>query len=124
MRRDFTYVDDIVESIARLVPKVPMPDKNWSGLTPDPASSFAPYRVYNIGNNKPIELLQFIETIEQKVGKKAIKNFLPLQDGDVPETYANVDDLMREIDFRPATPIEEGVAKFVDWYKEYYQIKI
>ena len=124
MRRDFTYVDDIVESIVRLVPKAPMPDKNWSGFTPDPASSFAPYRVYNIGNNKPVELLQFIETIELKIGKKAIKNFLPLQDGDVPETYADVDDLMRDIDFRPATPIEEGVAKFVDWYKEYYQIKI
>ena len=124
MRRDFTYVDDIVESIVRLVPKAPTPDKNWSGLTPDPASSFAPYRVYNIGNNKPVELLQFIEIIEQKLGKKAIKNFLPLQDGDVPETYADVDDLMREIDFKPATPIEEGVAKFVEWYKEYYQIKI
>ena len=124
MRRDFTYVDDIVESIVRLVPKAPMPDKNWSGFTPDPASSFAPYRVYNIGNNKPVELLQFIETIELKIGKKAIKNFLPLQDGDVPETYADVDDLMRDIDFRPATPIEVGVAKFVDWYKEYYQIKI
>ena len=102
----------------------PTPDKNWSGFTPDPASSFAPYRVYNIGNNKPVELLQFIEIIEQKLGKKAIKNFLPLQDGDVPETYADVDDLIREIDFKPATPIEEGVAKFVDWYKEYYQIKI
>ena len=124
MRRDFTYVDDIVESIVRLVPKATMPDKNWSGFTPDPASSFAPYRVYNIGNNKPVELLQFIETIELKIGKKAIKNFLPLQDGDVPETYADVDDLMRDIDFRPATPIEEGVAKFVDWYKEYYQITI
>jgi UDP-glucuronate 4-epimerase len=124
MSRDFTYVDDIVESIARLVPKAPTPDKNWSGLAPDPASSFAPYRVYNIGNNKPVELLRFIEIIEEKLGKKAIKNFLPLQDGDVPETYADVNDLIREIDFKPATPIEEGVSNFVEWYKEYYQVKL
>lgn len=123
MRRDFTYVDDIVESIARLIPKPPIPDVNWSGLTPDPASSFAPYRVYNIGNNKPVELLEFIEIIEQKLGKKAIKNFLPLQDGDVPETYADVSDLIREIDFKPETSIEDGVGKFVDWYKEYYHVK-
>jgi UDP-glucuronate 4-epimerase len=124
MKRDFTYVEDIVESISRLIPKAPMPDQTWSGLSPDPASSFAPYRVYNIGNNKPVELLHFIEVIEQKLGKKAKKNFLPLQDGDVPETYADVADLMREIDFKPETPIEEGVGKFVDWYKEYYHIKI
>lgn len=123
MRRDFTYVDDIVESITRLVPKVPTPDKNWSGLTPDPASSFAPYRVYNIGNNKPVELLHFIEIIEQKLGKKAIKNFLPLQDGDVPDTFADVSELVHEIDFQPATPVEVGVTKFVDWYKEYYHVK-
>jgi UDP-glucuronate 4-epimerase len=124
MRRDFTYVDDIVESISRLIPKIPVPDKKWSGLSPDPASSFAPYRVYNIGNNKPVELLQFIEVIEQQLGKKATKNFLPLQDGDVPETYADVNDLMREIDFKPETPIETGVSKFIQWYKEYYQVKI
>jgi UDP-glucuronate 4-epimerase len=124
MRRDFTYVDDIVESIARLVPKIPAPDKKWSSLAPDPASSFAPYRVYNIGNNKPVELLAFIEVIERQLGKKAIKNFLPLQSGDVPETYADVNDLMREIDFKPDTPIETGVSKFIQWYKEYYQIKI
>jgi UDP-glucuronate 4-epimerase len=92
-------------------------------MTPDPASSFAPYRVYNIGNNKPVELLQFIEIVEQKLGKKAVKNFLPLQDGDVVETYADVQDLFAEINFRPATPIEVGVGKFVDWYKGYYQIK-
>jgi len=124
MRRDFTYVDDIVESIARLVPKAAEPDKTWSGVTPDPATSFAPYRVYNIGNNKPVELLRFIEVIEEKLGKKAVKNFLPIQDGDVPETYADVNDLIREIDFRPATPIEEGIGKFVDWYTEYYQINL
>jgi UDP-glucuronate 4-epimerase len=124
MRRDFTYVDDIVESISRLVSKIPLPDKKWSGLAPDPASSFAPYRVYNIGNNKPVELLHFIEVIEQQLGKKATKNFLPMQDGDVPETYADVNDLMREIDFKPETTIETGVSKFIQWYKEYYQIKI
>ncbi len=123
MKRDFTYVDDIVESITRLVPKTPKPDSNWSGLAPDPASSFAPYRVYNIGNNKPVELMKFIEIIEQEIGKPAIKNFLPMQDGDVPETYADVTDLMQEINFEPATPIEVGVANFVNWYKEYYNIK-
>jgi len=122
MKRDFTFVDDIVESISRLVPKAPTANTNWSGYTPDPASSFAPYRVYNIGNNKPVELLQFIEIIEQKLGKKAVRNFLPLQDGDVPETYADVTDLTNEIDFKPSTPIEDGVAKFVEWYKEYYKI--
>lgn len=123
MKRDFTYVDDIVEGIARLVPKAPEPDKNWTGMAPDPSSSFAPYRIYNIGNNKPVELLHFIEIIERQIGKTAIKNFLPIQDGDVPETYADVSDLIREIDFKPETPIEVGVSKFVDWYKEYYNIK-
>ncbi len=122
MKRDFTFVDDIVESVTRLVPRPPTSDKNWSGLTPDPASSFAPYRVYNIGNNNPVELLRFIEIIEQKLGKKAVKNFLPLQKGDVHETYADVDDLMREIDFKPATSIEAGIGKFIDWYKEYYEL--
>jgi UDP-glucuronate 4-epimerase len=123
MSRDFTFVDDIVESISRLIPKTPSPNTNWSGMTPDPATSFAPYKVYNIGNNKPVDLLLFIEIIEQKLGKKAIKNFLPMQDGDVMETYADVNDLYNEIDFKPATRIEDGVSKFVDWYKEYYQVK-
>lgn len=122
MKRDFTYVDDIVEAIARLVPKVPAGDSKWSGIAPDPSSSFAPYRLYNIGNNKPVELLRFIEIVEEKTGRKAIKNFLPLQDGDVPETYADVDDLMREVDFKPDTPIEVGVGNFVDWYRDYYKI--
>lgn len=124
MKRDFTYVDDIVESIERLIPMAPVPDKNWSGMAPDPSSSFAPYRLYNIGNSDPVELLHFIEIIEQKLGKTAIKNFLPIQDGDVPETYADVSDLKREIDFKPATPIEVGVGKFIDWYKEYYRVKL
>jgi len=122
MKRDFTYVDDIVEAIARLIPKIPKPDPKWSGLNPDPSSSFAPYRLYNIGNNKPVELLRFIEVIEEKTGKKAIKNFMPIQDGDVPETYADVEDLMREVDFKPSTPIEVGVGRFVDWYRDYYKI--
>jgi UDP-glucuronate 4-epimerase len=121
MKRDFTYIDDIVESIARLLPKIPKPNKDWNGFYPDPASSFAPYRLFNIGNNKPVELGRFIEVIEQKLGKKAIKNYLPIQDGDVLETYADVDELIHEVDFKPSTSIEEGVRKFVDWYKEYYR---
>lgn len=123
MRRDFTYVEDIVEGIVRLIPKVPVGNRNWSGENPDPATSFAPYKIYNIGNNQPVELLYFIEVLEQKLGRKATKNLLPLQDGDVPETYADVDDLMRDVGFKPSTPIEVGIEKFVTWYKEYYQIK-
>ncbi|MDH4092126.1 MAG: NAD-dependent epimerase [Cyclobacteriaceae bacterium] len=121
MRRDFTYVDDIVECIARLVPRATTPNKNWDGKNPDPATSFAPYRLFNIGNNQPVDLLDFIAIIEKKVGKKAIRNLMPIQDGDVPETYANVDDLMREVDFKPSTPIEVGIGKFVDWYLVYHK---
>lgn len=124
MKRDFTYVQDIVESISRLIPKISAPNKEWSGLKPDPATSFAPYRVFNIGNNQPVELLRFIEVIEEKLKKKAIKNLLPLQDGDVPETFADVEDLMREVNFKPATPIEKGIGDFVDWYLDYYKIKL
>jgi UDP-glucuronate 4-epimerase len=120
MRRDFTYVEDIVEAITRLVPSIPTPDPQWNGLSPDPATSFAPYRLYNIGNNSPVELLRFIEVIEEKLGKKAIKNFLPMQDGDVAETYADITALEQEIGFKPNTSIEEGIGKFVNWYKEYY----
>ena len=123
MKRDFTYVDDIVEAIGRLISKTPVPNAKWSGLNPDPSSSFAPYRVYNIGNNKPVELLRFIEVIEEKIGKKAIKNLMPIQDGDVPETYADVEDLMQEVDFKPETPIELGIGNFVTWYREYYNVK-
>lgn len=121
MRRDFTYVDDIVESISRLIPKIAQPNPAWTGMKPDPATSFAPYRVFNIGNNSPVQLLEFIEAIEKKLGKTAVKNLLPLQDGDVPETYADVDDLMREVDFKPATRIEDGIGRFIDWYLEYYK---
>lgn len=121
MKRDFTYVDDIVESISRLVPTVASPNKDWSGMSPDPATSFAPYRLYNIGNNSPVELMAFINAIEERVGKRAKMNMMPIQDGDVPETFADVDDLIRAVDFKPATPIKEGIGKFVEWYLSYYQ---
>jgi UDP-glucuronate 4-epimerase len=122
MKRDFTYVDDIVEGIVRLIPKAPTSNPDWYNHHPDPATSFAPYKIYNIGNNQPVQLLDFIETLEKCLGKKAIKNFLPMQDGDVPATYANVDDLMNDVGFKPATSIEEGIRKFVDWYLDYYQV--
>lgn len=124
MRRDFTYVDDIVESIARLLPHIPKPNKNWDPMLPDPATSFAPYRIFNIGNNQPVPLMKFIDVLEEKLGKKAIRNLMPIQEGDVPETYADVDDLMREVDFKPSTSIEEGIEKFVNWYAEYHNIKV
>jgi UDP-glucuronate 4-epimerase len=123
MKRDFTYVDDIVESIARILKKPAAPNPNWSGAKPDPATSFAPYRVFNIGNNQPVELIRFIEVIEAKLGRKAIKNLLPLQQGDVPETFADVSDLEKAVDFRPATTIEFGIAKFIEWYLDYYKVK-
>lgn len=123
MKRDFTYVDDIVEAIIRLIPNIPKGDPAWSRLEPDPASSFAPYRIYNIGNNSPVELLHYIEVLESKLKKKAVKNFLPLQDGDVPETYADVEDLMRDVHFKPSTSIETGVGNFVNWYVDYYKVK-
>lgn len=122
MKRDFTYIDDIVEGMVRLIPRIPTPDASWSGQHPDPSSSFAPYRLYNIGNNKPVELMHFIEVLEQKLQRRAVKNFLPIQDGDVPETFADVNDLMRDAGFKPNTTIETGIEKFVTWYKEYYNI--
>lgn len=124
MMRDFTFVDDIVESISRLIEKPAHPNHEWSGDKPDPGTSYAPYKIYNIGNNSPVKLMEFIEAIEEKVGKKAIKNFMPLQAGDVPATYANVEDLYRDIDFKPQTSIKDGVGKFVDWYVEYYKINL
>jgi UDP-glucuronate 4-epimerase len=122
MKRDFTYVEDIVEGIIKLLPKIPTGNKSWNGNNPDPATSFAPYRVFNIGNNKPVELLKFIEVLEEKIGKKAIKNFMPIQPGDVPETYADINALEKEIGFRPSTSIEEGIGKFVNWYRDYYKM--
>lgn len=124
MKRDFTYVDDIVSGIVKLLPEAPTGNKLWDGDHPDPSSSFAPYRVFNIGNNKPVELLRFIEVLEEKIGKKAIKNFMPIQPGDVPETYADIEALENAVGFRPLTSIEEGIGKFVDWYLEYYKVKI
>lgn len=123
MKRDFTYVEDIVEGITRLIPTVPTPNEHWTGLNPDPSSSFAPYRIFNIGNNQPVQLMDFVEAIEEKLGMKAVKNLLPLQDGDVPETYADVEALIKAVGFKPATSIKDGIDKFIDWYKDYYKIK-
>ncbi len=122
MKRDFTYIDDIVEAVVRVIDRIAAPDPAWSGQRPDSATSYAPYRLYNIGNNNPVELLRFIEIIEDCLGKKAVKNFLPMQPGDVPATYADVDDLMRDAGFKPSVPLEEGLRKFVEWYKSYYQV--
>jgi UDP-glucuronate 4-epimerase len=121
MRRDFTYIDDIVEGVVRVADRIPQPDPNWSSARPDPGTSNAPYRVYNIGNNRPVELLEMIALVEQRLGRTAVKNFLPMQPGDVPETYADVDDLVRDTGFRPSTPLAEGIARFIEWYREYYK---
>ncbi len=122
MRRDFTYIDDIVEGVARVLDTIPQPNPAWSGVTPDPGTSKAPYRLYNIGNNQPVELLYFIEVLEACLGRKAEKQLFPMQPGDVPETYADVDDLMRDVGFRPSKPISEGIARFVEWFRTYYQV--
>lgn len=121
-RRDFTFIDDIVEGVIRTLDNVPEANPDWNGDQPDPGTAAAPYRIYNIGNNQPVELLRFIEIIEQNVGKEANKNLMPLQPGDVPATYADIDDLMNDVGFRPNTSIEDGIAKFVAWYKEYYNV--
>lgn len=122
MERDFTYIDDIVEGVCRILDRIPQPDPDWTGMHPDPATSYCPWRIYNIGNNRKEKLMRYIEVLEECLGKKAQKNYLPMQDGDVPATYANVDDLVRDIDFKPDTSIEEGIRKFVDWYREYYGV--
>lgn len=122
MQRDFTYVDDIVEGVVRVTDRIATPNPEWDGANPDPGTSSAPYRLYNIGNNNPVQLLHLIEVLEDKLGRKAQKNMMPLQDGDVPATYADVDDLMRDVGFKPATSIEDGVGRFVDWYREYYKV--
>lgn len=121
-RRDFTYIDDIVEGVIRTLDQVASPNIEWDGHNPDPGTSKAPYRIYNIGSNNPCELLRYIEVIEDCLGKKAEKNLLPLQPGDVPDTYANVDDLIQDVDYKPSTKLEDGIAKFVAWYRDYYKV--
>lgn len=120
MKRDFTYIDDIIEGIVRVMDKIPQPNPDWDRKNPDPGSSYAPYKLYNIGNNNPIKLIKFIEILENNIGKKAQKNMLPMQQGDVPVTYANVDDLVNDVGFKPSTPLEEGIKKFVEWYRLNY----
>jgi UDP-glucuronate 4-epimerase len=122
MQRDFTYVDDIVEGLRRLIDTVPTGNPAWTGALPDPGTSYAPYRIYNIGNNSPVELMRFIEVLEECLGRKATKNMLPIQAGDVPATFADVDDLMRDVGFRPATTIEDGISRFVRWYRDYFKV--
>ncbi|PYI57197.1 NAD-dependent epimerase [Paenibacillus flagellatus] len=122
MRRDFTYIDDIVEGISRLVKRKPEPNPLWSSDSPDPGTSYAPYRLYNIGNNQPVELMEFIAVLEEKLGRKAQMEFLPLQAGDVPETFADVGDLIRDVGFKPKTSIREGIGKFTEWYTQYYGV--
>src|SRR4249919_2888922 len=122
MRRDFTYVDDVVESVVRLVDRRPAGNPDFSNASPDPGSSSAPWRVYNIGNNKPVELLEVVRLLEEALGKKAKRDLLPMQPGDVPATYANVDDLMRDVDFKPSTPIADGISRFIDWYRSFHHL--
>jgi UDP-glucuronate 4-epimerase len=119
MRRDFTYIDDVVQAVARLIDRPAQGDPQWSGDNPNPARSSAPWRIYNIGNNNPVEVLEVVEILEQAVGKKAIRELVPMQPGDVPATYADVDDLMREVGFKPSTPIAEGIARFITWFNAY-----
>jgi UDP-glucuronate 4-epimerase len=119
--RDFTYIDDIVQGVIRTADHVAEPNPEWSGDNPDPATSAAPYRLYNIGNNNPVDLMHFIGCIEKALGREAKKNFLPLQPGDVPRTYADVDALVADVGFKPATPIETGIARFIEWYRSYYR---
>jgi UDP-glucuronate 4-epimerase len=122
MERDFTYIDDIVEGVFRVIYKTAAPNPAWSGDAPDPATSYCPWKVYNIGNNNKEKLLRYIEILEECLGKKAEKNFLPMQPGDVPATYADVDDLVRDFDYKPGTTLEYGIGRFVEWYKGYYNI--
>ena len=119
-KRDFTFVGDIAEGVVRATERIAQPDPKWNSAAPDPASSSAPFRLYNIGNHEPVQLMRYIEVIEECLGRKATKNFLPMQPGDVPETYADIEDLVRDVGYRPATPIETGVRRFVHWFCEYY----
>ena len=121
-KRDFTFVEDIAEGVVRTLDRIATPDPFWNSDSPDPSTSFAPYRVYNIGNNQPVDLSHYIETLEKCLGKKAERNLLPLQPGDVPDTFADVEDLVRDVGYRPATTVEEGVKAFVEWYRGYYKV--
>jgi UDP-glucuronate 4-epimerase len=121
-RRDFTYIDDIVEGVVRVLDQVATANPNWSGEAPDPGSSRAPYRLYNIGNHQPVELEYYIQVLESCLGRTAERNLLPLQPGDVPDTYADVTELIADVDYQPQTPVEEGVARFVAWYRDYYGV--
>jgi UDP-glucuronate 4-epimerase len=121
MKRDFTYIDDIVQGIVRVIGKIPGSDPQWRSDKPDPATSYAPYKIYNIGNNNPVELLHFIHIIEEALGRKAKKNMMPMQPGDVPATYADIDDLIKAVDFKPGTPLESGIRNFISWYLDYYK---
>ncbi|MBL6449849.1 NAD-dependent epimerase [Fulvivirga sp. 29W222] len=123
MLRDFTYVDDIIEGIVRLIPTIPSGNPDWDGNAPNPSDSFAPYKIYNIGNNQPVKLMEFINAIEEALGKTAIKNMMPLQPGDVPATYADVTALKESVDFKPNTSIKTGIQRFIDWYLDYYKIE-
>jgi UDP-glucuronate 4-epimerase len=122
MVRDFTFVDDIVEGVVRVIDRAPRPEPTWSGMQPDPATSYAPYRIFNIGNNQPVELMRYIEVLEECLGRKAIKEMLPMQPGDVPSTVADVSELEQATGFRPRTTVEEGVRRFVEWYREYHRV--
>jgi UDP-glucuronate 4-epimerase len=122
MKRDFTYIDDIVEGVVRVTDRIAAPNLEWTGAQPDPGTSSAPYKIYNIGNNNPVELMDFIRAIEVATGKEAIKNFMPIQPGDVPATYADIDDLVNDTGFKPATSVNDGIANFVSWYREYYKV--
>jgi UDP-glucuronate 4-epimerase len=120
MQRDFTYIDDITEGVVRIMGRLPEPDPTWNGDNPDPGTSYARYKIYNIGNNNPVELMEFIGVIEKVLGKKAKKEFLDLQPGDVPATYADIDDLIKDVGFKPETTIETGIKQFILWYNDYY----
>jgi UDP-glucuronate 4-epimerase len=122
MKRDFTYIDDIVDGILRLLDRIPAPNPKWNSHQPDPSNSFAPYKIYNIGNNNPVELIELINTLEKCLGIEAKKEFLPIQMGDMLETYADIDDLIADVGFKPATPISEGIEKFVAWYRDFYKV--
>jgi UDP-glucuronate 4-epimerase len=122
MQRDFTYIDDIIEGVVRVMGNRPNPNLSWSGDQPDPGTSYVPYKLYNIGNNQPVTLMDFIEAVEKALGKRAQKEFLDMQPGDVPATYADVDDLIQDLGFKPDTPLQVGVGRFVAWYKEYYRV--